>query len=91
MVCGEASDCPDASLSRRVIGRPSRFALSAGACPALVPRLTSATPAAVRASARRWLAGATPLLSVCLDVPLGMLEPRSLATVCVTSDSRSLH
>eukprot|EP00964_Phaeocystis_antarctica_P044024 scaffold25283_cov93-Phaeocystis_antarctica.AAC.1 len=39
MACGEASVCPDASLGRRVIGRPSRCALSAGACPVLVPRL----------------------------------------------------
>ena len=90
MACGETSVCPAASLGRRVIGRPSRCALSAGACPVLVPRLISAAPAAVRASARRWLAGATPLVSVRLDASSGVLEPWSLATVCVTSDSRSL-
>jgi len=60
MACGEASVCPDASLGRRVIGRPSR-----------------------------WLAGATPLLSVRLDVPLGMLEPRSLATA--GADARGME
>ena len=89
MACGEASARPDAPLGRWGIGRPSRCALSAGACRAYWYACigTLALQLQPPFSRRRAgaLDGAAPLASLHLEASLGVLEQWSLATVCVTA------
>ena len=86
MACGEASARPDAPLGRWGIGRPSRCALSAGACRAywyacIGTLALQLQPPFLRRRAGA-LDGAAPLASLHLEASLGVLEQWSLATVC---------